>query len=376
MASNVENKMNVILNNVAEPIEEFVITLKDLKELLSEKSNPVAYIGYEPSGPIHIGYLPGIEKLKELMRIGFKIKVLLADIHAYLNQKGPLEIIKELSITYWQEIFKSLNLTSAEFILGSDFELDREYVEDLLTLSARITVHEAWRAMDILAREAENPRVGQYIYPLMQILDILYLDVDLAIGGTDQRKIHVLAREEFGKKNIKLNHSVWVPISIHLPILVGITGEKMSGSKPHTHIAVHEQPKQILKKIRNAFCPPDNVDPDQNPIFSILRYLIFPYCDKLLVKRPEQYGGDVIYTTFEEVTKDYLNGKLHPLDLKNTVAEYLIEKLKPARKRIEEDPDIIVPLAKLQKWQWEHGYISRANWEQIKAQYAHYGIRI
>jgi len=376
MAETLDEKLKIVLNNVAEPVEEFVITIEDVKRILSEKMSPIAYIGYEPSGPIHIGYLPGIEKAKELKEIGFKIKILFADIHAYLNRKGPLDVLREVSLTYWSEIFKSLGLPFAEFIMGYDFEYDKNYVEDLFTLSRHISVHDAWRAMAIIAREAENPRVSQYIYPIMQILDILYLDADLAIGGTDQRKIHVLAREEFARKDLKLNHKVWVRATLHFPLLLGLTGEKMSGSKPRTHIAVHERPDTIRRKIKGALCPPDNTDPAVNPIFSYLRFLIFPYVDQLKIERAEKYGGDIIYKSLDELERDYLTGKLHPLDLKNAVANYIIDRLESARKRIEQDPDLLKPLAKLQKWQWERGYIDKESWKLIRNEYSYYGINI
>jgi tyrosyl-tRNA synthetase len=38
-----------------------------------------------------------VKKMKNLQEAGFKIKILLADLHAYLNGKGSLEEIKEIS---------------------------------------------------------------------------------------------------------------------------------------------------------------------------------------------------------------------------------------------------------------------------------------
>ncbi|KUK16725.1 MAG: Tyrosine--tRNA ligase, partial [Thermococcus sibiricus] len=45
------------------------------------------------------------------------------------------------------------------------------------------------------------------------------------------------------------------------------------------------------------------------------------------------------YTTFEELKKDFAEGKIHPLDLKNAVAEYLVELLKPVREYFEKHPE-------------------------------------
>jgi len=54
-----------------------------------------AYVGFEPSGSVHIGHLLTINKLMELQKLGFHIIVLLAGLHAYLNEKGSFEEIRE-----------------------------------------------------------------------------------------------------------------------------------------------------------------------------------------------------------------------------------------------------------------------------------------
>ena len=48
----------------------------------------------------------------------------------------------------------------------------------------------------MISRQLENPDVAQTLYPIMQAVDMAWLDVDVAIGGIDQRKVHMLAREE------------------------------------------------------------------------------------------------------------------------------------------------------------------------------------
>ena len=367
----VEERFKLITRNIAEPLEKFLLTKEDLIKLLSEKEKGISYIGYEPSGPMHIGYLPTMEKIRDLNKAGFRTKVLLADLHALLNRKGPVDLIREVGLTYWKETFKAYGV-EAEFVLGSNYQLSEDYVFDLFTLAERTRVKEAWKAMSIIAREAEDPTVSQYIYPLMQALDILYLNCDIAFGGTDQLKIHVLARTLFAEKDLNLRHEKWVPVALHTPLITGLQGEKMSSSKPKTHIAFFDTPKTIMKKTVAAYCPPDKTDPEVNPIFSFLKFIIFPYEEKLLVEREEKYGGDVAYTDIKSLEEDYLSGKLHPLDLKRAVAKYFIEKLKPIRERYVEDPDILKPVYLLQKWQWEHGMISRDAWQALEAEYMKY----
>ena len=70
-----------------------VVTPEELKEKL-ENNQKTAYIGYEPSGKVHLGHAITVKKMIDLQKAGFKIKILLADLHAYLNDKGSLEEIK------------------------------------------------------------------------------------------------------------------------------------------------------------------------------------------------------------------------------------------------------------------------------------------
>jgi tyrosyl-tRNA synthetase len=53
------------------------------------------------------------------------------------------------------------------------------------------------------------------------------------------------------------------------------------------------------------------------------------------ISRLEKFGGDIIYTNVDKLIEDYKNGDLFPLDLKNGLADWLIEKLKPAREYFE-----------------------------------------
>jgi len=364
-----KDAMDLILNNVAEPLDEFVITLDELRELVASEEKIVSYCGYEPSGPIHIGYFPSIFKAIEIGKVG-QVKILLADIHAFLNHKGPLELIRDLALNYWIPVFKALGV-NAKYVLGSEFQTKERYVYDLFVLSRRVSTKRAIKAVTIILRETKDIAVGAAIYPIMQVLDIIHLGINLAFGGTDQRKIHALLRDILTRETLgELGLKIRFPVCIHLPMIVGLKpGEKMSSSKPETHIAVHDTPEVIRLKIRKAYCPPDNVDPDQNPIFSILKYIIMPYAEKFIVDRPEKYGGPIQYSDFDAIVQDYLNGRLHPLDLKNAVASWIIDKIEPVHKLFEKDPDVVRPVYKLQKWNFEHGYIGRDAWKALENAY-------
>lgn len=310
---------------------EEIITEAELEEVLASKSKSKtkrklrAYVGFEPSGSVHTGHFSILNTLKELQRLGFHIIVLLADIHAYLNEKGSFEQILETA-NYNKECFKAAGLSEeTEFILGSDFQMDEEYMMNVLRLATITTEKRARRSMDELSRSTEDRKVSQMIYPLMQAVDIAHLDVDVAVGGIDQRKIHMLARENLPKLGFK------APICIHTPLLIGFNGEKMSSSKQN-YIALDDPEERVEKQINKSFCPPKIAE--DNPILQIDKYIIFPSTGEMTIKRNEKYGGDVHYDSYEALEHDYVQGKLHPGDLKSNTSSSLNEVLEPIRKRL------------------------------------------
>jgi tyrosyl-tRNA synthetase len=299
-----------------------VINTEELEKKL-EKKAPVAYTGYEPSGKIHLGHAITIMKLKQLQEIGFKIKILLADYHAYLNGKGTIEEIEEMA-EYNKKCFLAFGLSkkNTEFVLGSSFQTNHAYVEDLYKLANLTTLSRAKRSMDQVSRSSENPKVANVVYPLMQVADMKFLDVDVALGGMEQRKIQMLAREHLPKLDFE------VPICIHTPLLHGLDGdEKMSSSKGNL-IAIDEKEDRIIEKIKKSFCPMKEVE--GNPIIEIANHFIFTTQDEILIERDEKFGGNLNLSETELIDM-YVSGDLHPVDLKNAVAKFMIEYLRPVR---------------------------------------------
>ncbi len=317
----INEKLRLVMRNAEE-----IVTEEELRTLLETSDRPSAYVGYEPSGEIHLGHMMTVQKLMDLQQAGFRITVLLVDIHAYLNEKGSFEEIAEVA-DYNRRVFIALGLdeSRARFVLGSEYQLERDYVLDILKLARITTLNRARRSMDEVSRRKEDPMVSQMIYPLMQALDIAHLEVDLAVGGIDQRKIHMLARENLPRLGYK------APVCLHTPILVGLDGEKMSSSKGN-YISVRDPPDVVEKKIRKAYCPAGVVE--NNPVVDIAKYHIFPRFGVLKVERDEKFGGDVEYQSFEAMVEDFKSGSLHPLDLKMAVAKYLNKLLEDARKRL------------------------------------------
>lgn len=313
------DKLAIITRNTEE-----VVTKDELMTLMNSKKEPSAYVGYEPSGKIHMGHVLTVNKLLDLQQAGFKITVLLADVHAYLNEKGTMEEVQKIA-DYNKRCFIALGLDEKKtrFVLGSSYQLSPEYSLDMLKLARSTTLNRAKRSMDEVSRDAENPKVSQMIYPLMQALDIAHLGVDVAVGGIDQRKIHMLAREELPELGYP------APVCIHTPILLGLDGKKMSSSKGN-YISVDDTPEDMKKKMKGAFCTEGEVK--DNPVLALFKYHITPRYNEIVIKRPEKYGGNLHYENYEALEAGFVARAVHPMDLKSAAAEYMNEILEPVRK--------------------------------------------
>jgi tyrosyl-tRNA synthetase len=109
---------------------------------------------------------------------------------------------------------------------------------------------------------------------------------------------------------------------------------KMSKSDKHSALFVHDTEEEIREKVRRAFCPPDSVE--FNPMLDWVRKLIFARDGEFRVERSPQHGGPLRFSAPEEANEAYMTGGLHPADLKNGVADWLVGALEPARKAFEQ----------------------------------------
>lgn len=310
---------------VTRNVEE-VVTLDELKNLLETNPHPKVYVGYEPSGNIHLGHMITVNKLIDCQNAGFEVTVLLADLHAFLNRKGTMEEIRKIA-EYNKKCFIALGLSEdkTRFVLGTSYQLSPEYVTDVLRLACDTTLNRARRSMDEVSRDAEDPRVSQMVYPLMQAMDIAALDVDVAMGGIDQRKIHMLARENLPQMGYKS------PVCLHTPILLGLDGTKMSSSKGN-NISVDDSEDAIRKKIDKSFCPIGVVE--NNPVLELFKYHIFIKYPTIMIERPEKHGGNLEYSSYETLRDDFAARKVHPLDLKKAAAKYMNLIIEPVRNKV------------------------------------------
>jgi tyrosyl-tRNA synthetase len=314
-----EEKLELIQRNTVE-----IVTKEEMEKLIADKARPIVYCGYEPSGPAHLGHFMTMVKLMDFEKAGFKVKILLADVHAFLNRKSSQEELSK-TVDMWRKTIKAIGL-NADVILGSDFQFEREYQLEVMELARIFSINRGLRSMAEIARDIKNATISQIWYPLMQVIDIKYLDVDVAEGGLEQRKVHMIGREA-------VNITKHPFIATHTPLICSLKGpgEKMSKSSPGSGISITDTQTEIEQSIKNAYCPLKEAK--NNPILDILRYIVFPLSKEIKIERPSKFGGDICYGSYDNLEKDYINGALHPMDLKNTTAQILKTIINPIREK-------------------------------------------
>ncbi|TID28941.1 hypothetical protein CANINC_002209 [Pichia inconspicua] len=328
------------------PEQKYELITRDLQEVLNpqiikdilqeERRTLKVYWGTAPTGKPHCGYFVPMVKLAHLLKAGVEVTVLIADLHAFLdNMKAPLEVVQYRAKYYeWviKSILKSINVPIAKlkFVLGSSYELKPEYTMDLFKLSNIVSQNDAKRAGADVVKQVANPLLSGLIYPLMQVLDEEYLGVDVQLGGVDQRKIFVLAEENIQALGYKKRAHL---MNRMVPGLM--QGGKMSASDPNSKIDLLEEPKIVKKKISQAFCAPGNIE--DNGLLAFVKNVVGPIYElkhgdnkfEFFIDRPEKYGGPITYTTYQDLEDAFKNEELSPVDLKSGVADAINGLLAP-----------------------------------------------
>ncbi|MCJ1396294.1 hypothetical protein MMC18_009183 [Xylographa bjoerkii] len=327
---NVQQKISLINSHLQEVLKPEII-----EDVLIKQNRPlVIYWGTATTGRPHCGYFVPMLKIAHFLSAGCVVKILLADIHGFLdNLKAPIELVK-FRAEYYKYVIVSLlkavnvPIERLEFVFGSSYQLTEKYTMDLFRLSSVVTEHDAKKAGAEVVKQVENATLSGLIYPLMQALDEEHLGVDAQFGGVDQRKIFTLAAEQLPKIGYKER--------AHLmnSMVPGLAGGKMSSSDPDSKIDLLDSPEIVKKKLKKAYAVPKEVD--GNGIISFVEYVLLPIGGlkhggpgRFVIERREGEGEPLVYEDIDTLKEDYKADRLTPQMLKAGVSTALITLLEP-----------------------------------------------
>ena len=325
---------------------EEVVGLEHLVECIANSNSHAgdgvirAYVGFEPSGKAHIGWKIISQTLKRLLDAEVNVLVFLADWHAWVNDKfdGDMEAIQSCG-RYMEEVFRGLLDCPPEgdgpgqlrFLYASELMDSGEYWARVLRCSKNMSLNRVRRTFSIMGRseDSSDGDISRFYYPAMQAADIFELDIDIALGGMDQRKAHMYMREVGDKYG-------WTKATcFHTPILSGLKASggrmdsfdnKMSKSDPSGAILLHDDANRLRKKMRKAYL---DVNDMESPVYELVEKVILPELGELTITPKPEYGEPSTWTDLDSLRDAVASGSIHPLDLKFGVADGVAECLKP-----------------------------------------------
>jgi len=258
------------------------------------------------------------------------MQVLLADIHSFLD-KGASWIDKitertryyEFLLEFLLETVLGLKKQDYEFVRGSERQLDKKYVMDLLKLLSYITVSHAKKAGSDVVKQDKDPKLGNLVYPLMQVIDETALQADVELGGLDQRKIFMLSRDYV--EHLGYTKCSYVMNEL-LPSL-GKPGSKMSSSDANGKIEFLDTKEMIQEKMKKAYCVEKEVK--DNPCMDLARLIIYPMGRTM---------GEC--KDYAELEHKWITGEVYAKQLKEWLADAVDDIVSPVREHIQKNIDV------------------------------------
>ncbi|XP_042210627.1 tyrosine--tRNA ligase, cytoplasmic-like isoform X2 [Homarus americanus] len=320
------------------PEENLKLITRRLDEVIGEdrmmtilKERPLKiYWGTATTGKPHVAYFVPMTKIADFLKAGCEVTILLADLHAYLdNMKAPWELI-QFRTKYYEAVIKAMlsaigvSTEKLRFVQGTSYQLGTKFTDDMYKLAAMVTEHDAKKAGAEVVKQIEAPFQSGLLYPGLQALDEEYLGVDAQFGGVDQRKIFTYAEKYLPKLGYqKRSH-------LMNPMVPGLSGGKMSSSEIDSKIDLLDSAKAVEDKLSGATCDPSSPD---NGVMAFVNYVVFPVLESQ-GKSFELCSGQN-FSSFEQLQASFIDGKVHGGDIKKFVIKFLNKLLEHIRKEFE-----------------------------------------
>ena len=318
------------------------------------------YVGFEPSGKAHIGWKVISLQMKRMLDAGANVLIFLADWHAWVNDKfgGVMEDI-QTTATYMEETFRALlgNPPEGEgagelrFLWASSIMDSGDYWARVLRCSKNMSLARVRRTFSIMGRseDSSDGDLSRFYYPALQAADIFEMDIDVAIGGMDQRKAHMYMRDVADRWG-------WYKATcLHTPIISGLKSSgarmesfdhKMSKSDPSGAILLHDGESKLSKKMRKAYLDPEQPD---SPVYELIEHFILPEFGEVNVTPKPEFGEPSTWTDLDSFMSAVADGTLHPFDAKMGVAAGLSRGLAVVSEYFEANPETLERVNQLTK---------------------------
>ena len=226
---------------------------KELAEKLATSKPLRVKLGVDPTSPdLHLGHSVALTKLRQFQDLGHTIVLIIGDFTAMVGdptgrsatrpQLTREEVLRNAE-TYKEQAFKVLDKSGVEVVHNSDWFGKMTYTE-VLKLNAQATMQQMLQREDFKNRieQAQEVRLHEIQYPLMQGWDSVMIRSDVEIGGSDQLFNNLVGRD--------LQKAQGMPqqVVLTMPLLEGLDGVKKMSKSYGNYIGLSEPPSEIFGK--------------------------------------------------------------------------------------------------------------------------------
>jgi len=222
---------------------------------IREKSEFAVVTGMMPSGKMHIGHKMIVDQLIWYQKQGADIFIPIADMESYSARNIDFEESRELAINEYLTNYIALGLDIKKKNTHIYLQSENETVQNLAyLLGRRVNLNE----MKAIYGFSGSTNLSHLYVPLIQVADILHPQLEEFGGpkpivvpvGPDQDP-HIRLTRDIAER-FKTKYQFIAPSSTYHRFITGLTGDKMSSSKPKTAIFLSDSPEVAAKKIKSA----------------------------------------------------------------------------------------------------------------------------
>lgn len=233
-----------------ESLEQKLLSSRKTKKPLCVKA------GFDPTAPdIHLGHVVLLRKLRQFQDLGHKVFFLIGDFTARIGDPtGQTQLrpvldsaaIKKNAATYKKQVFRILDQDPKKLkVVFNSAWLDELSAQEALQLAKHSTVAQMLARADFKKRYEEGKEISllEFLYPLLQGYDSVYLKADVELGGSDQKFNLLMGRqmqEIYGQDP---------QVVIMTPLLEGTDGLMKMSKSLGNYIGISESPDEIFGKI-------------------------------------------------------------------------------------------------------------------------------
>jgi tyrosyl-tRNA synthetase len=234
-----------------------VLSEKELAEKLAAGRPLRVKLGVDPTAPdIHFGHTVALEKLRQFQLLGHQAVLIIGDFTATIGDptgrsatRPPLtrEEVLANAETYTAQAFKILDRAKTEVVYNGDWFRKMTY-EEVLKLNGRVTLQQMLQREDFRTRlnDAQEVRLHELQYPIMQGWDSVVVRSDVEIGGTDQL-FNILVGRDLQKEEGQPQQVVML-----MPLLEGLDGVKKMSKSYGNYIGVNDSPQEMYGKLMSV----------------------------------------------------------------------------------------------------------------------------